>query len=286
MTRPWTPTACITTPKTAAPPHPGPAARALHLLGRRSFRRGLVSFLVLIAAWEIVGRFFLTDRVFAVPFSAVVEAAWAMWNRGELQTNIAASLTAVAYGTVLAAVCGILIGVLLGASTTFREYVEPLFTALYATPLVAMAPILILWFGIGIGSKIAVVFLMAIFPIAINTATGIRSTDREYLEVAKSFGASKRRLITKVMIPAAVPFVVTGLRLAVGKAIVGVVVGELFGARAGLGFLIFTAGQTFDTPGLFVGVITLALIGMFLTMGIRAIEDRLPGWKAQEQEQE
>ncbi len=256
------------------------SGRTFSLLANRGLRRGIISFVVLLAAWELAGRYLVQDQVFAVPFSAVLKAAWAMWERGDLQTNIAASLTAVAYGMALATVAGITIGVLLGISTAFREYVDPVFTALYSTPLVAMAPILILWFGIGLGSKVAVVFLMAIFPIAINTATGIRGTDREYLEVAKSFGASRRRLVTTVMIPAAVPFVVTGLRLAVGKAIVGVVVGELFGARAGLGFLIFTAGQTFDTPGLFVGVITLALIGMLLTLGVRAIEEQLPGYTA------
>ncbi|MEP7456373.1 ABC transporter permease [Phyllobacterium sp. SB3] len=248
-------------------------------LMRTSVRRGITSFIILLAMWEIVGRFVLTDQVFAVPFSAVVEAAIKMLASGELETHIMASLAAVAYGMILATAVGIVIGVLLGASVTFREYAEPLMTALYATPLVAMAPILILWFGIGIGSKVATVFLMAIFPIAINTSTGIRGTDREFLEVAHAFGARWLDVITKVMIPAAVPFVVTGLRLAVGRAIVGVVVGELFGARAGLGFLIFTAGQTFDTPALFVGVITLALIGMSLTLGIKAIETRLTLWK-------
>jgi NitT/TauT family transport system permease protein len=252
-------------------------------LARTSFWRGLTSFAVLLAAWEIAGRFFLTNEVFAVPFSAVVEDAVHMLRTGELEVHIAASLTAVAYGMLLAVVVGVVLGVLLGASLTFREYVEPILTALYATPLVAMAPILILWFGIGIGSKIAVVFLMAVFPIAINTSAGIRGTDREFLEVAHAFGARQLDVILKVMIPAAVPFVVTGLRLAVGRAVVGVVVGELFGARAGLGFLIFTAGQTFDTPSLFVGVITLALIGMALTLGIRTIENRLSVWKGSAQ---
>src|SRR5690349_17784777 len=100
-------------------------ASALGTITHRSFRRGVTSFVVLIAAWEIVGRFILTNQVFAVPFSAVVEDAYVMWGRGELQTDIAASLTAIAYGIALATVCGIIIGVLLGASNIFREYVEP-----------------------------------------------------------------------------------------------------------------------------------------------------------------
>jgi ABC-type nitrate/sulfonate/bicarbonate transport system permease component len=245
----------------------------------RAFRHGLTSFLVIIAAWEIVGRFFLTNHVFAVPFSSVVEAAFRMWASGELQTDIAASFSAVAYGMLLAIIFGIALGVLLGASTLVREYVEPVVTALYSTPLVAIAPLLILWFGIGIASKIAVVFLMAVFPIAINACSGIVNTDPEFIEVARGFRANRAQIITKVMVPAAIPFVVTGIRLAVGRAIVGVVVGEMFGARAGLGFLIFTAGQTFDTSALFVGVITLSLIGMSLTLAIRACENRLSAWK-------
>ena len=256
-----------------------PSTPGLKWRRSRAFRHGLTSFLVIIVAWEIIGRFVLTNHVFAVPFSSVVEAAFKMWDSGELQTDIIASFTAVAYGMLLAIIFGVLLGVILGASTIIREYVEPVVTALYATPLVAIAPLLILWFGIGIASKIAVVFLMAVFPIAINTSSGILNTDPEFIEVARGFRANRAQIIGKVMVPAAIPFVVTGIRLAVGRAIVGVVVGEMFGARAGLGFLIFTAGQTFDTSSLFVGVITLSLIGMGLTLAIRAIEDRLSAWK-------
>jgi NitT/TauT family transport system permease protein len=245
----------------------------------RAFRRSVTSFVLLLLIWELVGRFILTNRLFFVPFSMVVEAAIGMWESGELEKHIIASFSAVAYGTALAIVVGIAIGIFSGASRTFREYTEGVLTVLYATPLVAIAPILILWFGVGVASKIAVVFLMALFPIAINTGAGIRNTDPAYLEVADSFGATRLNVIRKVMIPAAVPFVLTGIRLAVGRAVVGVVVGELFGAREGLGFLIFTAGQTFDVPSLFVGVITLALGGLILTYAAKWIEDRASRWK-------
>jgi NitT/TauT family transport system permease protein len=246
---------------------------------RRTMRRSLTSFVVLLIAWELVGRYVLTNRLFFVPISSVVVAAIHMLRTGELQTDIAASLTAVAYGMALAIVVGIVLGVLSGASLLFRDYTDGLVTALYSTPLVAIAPILILWFGIGVASKIAVVFLMAVFPIMINTGSGIRSTDASFLEVAKSFGATRMQTISKVMIPAAVPFVATGIRLAIGRAIVGVVVGELFGAQAGLGYLIFTAGQTFDVAELFVGVITLALIGVGLTLAMKGVENAVAGWR-------
>ena len=232
-----------------------------------------------MAAWEILGRFILTDPLFFAPLSAVIEAGFQMWRSGELQRDILASFSAVAYGMILAIVVGILIGVLSGASRAFREYTDAFFTGLYATPLVAVAPILILWFGIGIASKIAVVFLMAVFPILISTSAGILNTDASYIEVARSFDATRLQIVRKVMIPAAVPFVVTGIRLAIGRAIVGVVVGELFGARAGLGFLIFTSGQTFDVPSLFLGVLVLALAGVGLTSGMKWVERRVAGWR-------
>lgn len=246
---------------------------------RRAMRRSITSVIVILIAWELLGRYVLTNRLFFVPISSVAVAAVQMWQAGTLQTDIIASFSAVGYGMALAVIAGITIGILSGASQAFREYTDAVISALYATPLVAIAPILILWFGIGPPSKIAVVFLMAIFPILINTAAGVRNTDASYIEVARSFGATRVQIIWKVMIPAAVPFVVTGIRLAIGRAIVGVVVGELFGARAGLGFLIFTAGQTFDVPQLFVGVITLAVLGMVLTFGMKWIENWIARWR-------
>jgi NitT/TauT family transport system permease protein len=248
-------------------------------LAQRKTRRSIVSVLVVVVAWELIGRFVLTNPLFFAPLSSVFMAAIRLWESGELQRDIIASFSAVAYGMILAIVIGIVIGVLSGASRGFREYTDSFFTALYATPLVAVAPILILWFGIGIASKIAVVFLMAVFPILISTAAGISNTDPTFIEVARSFGATRLQIIRKVMIPAAVPFVITGIRLAIGRAIVGVVVGELFGARAGLGFLIFTSGQTFDVPALFLGVLLLAFAGVVLTSGMKWIEARVAGWR-------
>ena len=248
-------------------------------LQKRTTRRSFISVLVFMAAWELTGRFVLTDPLFFAPLSAVFKAGFTLWQSGELQKDIIASFSAVAYGMILAIIFGIIIGVLSGASGTFREYTDSFFTGLYATPLVAVAPILILWFGIGIESKIAVVFLMAIFPILISTAAGIANADATFIEVARSFGANRLQIIRKVMIPAAVPFVITGIRLAIGRAIVGVVVGKLFGARAGLGFLIFTSGQTFDVPALFLGVLLLALAGVALTSAMKWVERRVAGWR-------
>ena len=256
------------------------AAEALsRFVSRPRFWRPLISLAVVLVSWELLGRYVLTNKLFFVPLSDVVRATIDLAETGELQRHFAASFTAIFYGMLLAAVFGILFGVLIGASRLVADYSEVYLNALYSTPLVAIAPLLILWLGIGIASKVAVVFLISVFPIVISTASGVRNVDVHYLEVARAFGAREEQIVAKVMIPAALPFVLTGIRLAIGRAIVGVVVGELFGANAGLGFLIYTSGQTFDVPTLFSAVLCLAFAGVFLTWLVQKLETSLVRWK-------
>jgi ABC-type nitrate/sulfonate/bicarbonate transport system permease component len=241
--------------------------------------RPIVSLAVLLIAWELVGRFVLTNPLFFAPLSRVVLAAIELLQTGQLQNDILVSFSELIYGMALAIVIGIVFGTMSGISQRVTDYTKIYVTALYATPLVAVAPLLILWLGIGAASKVAVVFLTAVFPILINTAAGVRSTDATYVEVAQSFGASRFQVIGKVIMPSTFPYMLTGIRIAIGRGIVGVVVGELFGARAGLGYLIFTSGQTFDVPALFVGVIALAFFGVTLTFLAELIERRALRWR-------
>jgi len=245
----------------------------------RAWRRPLTTLVILLVGWELLGRFVLTNPLFFAPLSEVVAAGIDLWRNGDLETHIWVSLSELLEGVAAAIVFGIAAGVGVGVSQRTREYVEVYITALYATPLVAVTPLLILWLGIGVFSKAAVVFLTAVFPILINTASGVRATDVQLIEVAQSFCATRRQIIAKVMLPAAVPFMLTGIRLGIGRGIVGVVVGELFGARAGLGYLIFTSGQTFDVPALFVGIITLAAMGVGLTLAAELVEHRALRWR-------
>jgi NitT/TauT family transport system permease protein len=159
------------------------------------------------------------------------------------------------------------------------DYLEPWIAGLYAAPMIAFAPVVIIWFGVGITSKVAVVFMMVVFPMIINTQAGLESTDRRLLTVARAFCACPARVFTTVSIPSAAPFIVAGMRLAVGRGLVGVVVGELFGSRAGLGNIITTASSVFDMPTLFVAVVTLAISGVVLTYMLRAVEMRLAAWR-------
>ena len=153
---------------------------------------------------------------------------------------------------------------------------------LYATPIIALGPLFILWLGIGVASKIAIVFLTAVFPILINTIAGLTATDRTLVDVARSFGATQAQINLKIRIPAAMPFITAGLRLSVARALVGVVVAELFGARAGLGFLILTSAQNFDTAALFLGVIIFAIAGVVSVSLLKRIETFFESYRAQE----
>ena len=181
-------------------------------------------------------------------------------------------------GFALAVVLGIPTGLVTASWRRPAAMLNPWIAGLYATPIIALAPLFILWFGIGIWSKVAVVASLVLFPVIINTDAGVRNADRQLIEAVRSFGATKLQLFTKVSLPAALPFILAGLRLGVGRGLIGVVVGELFGARAGLGFMITQAAEVFNMPQLFAGVVVLAAAGMVLTAAFQALERRLVPW--------
>jgi NitT/TauT family transport system permease protein len=238
-----------------------------------------VSALIAVVIWEIVGRFIVTNDILFVPFSTVIATAVNMLASGELLFHLWVSLQEFLIGFALAVVIGIALGVVLAVSPTVRDFVQPGIIALYSTPLVALAPLFILWLGIGLASKIAIVFVTAVFPVILNTTTGILSTEDSYLQVARSFGSNRQQVFRKILMPSALPFIVTGLRLAVGRGIVGVVVGEFFGSRAGLGFLILVSGQAFAMDRLLVAVLILAVSGVVVTDLIERLERRLAPWR-------
>ncbi len=241
--------------------------------------RTTFSLSVGLVLWELIGQFVVTDRLFFEPFSAVMVALWNMAVKGTLWKDLWVSGSEYLLGFALAAVVGIFLGVFLGANKRVYEYVDPWVSALYVTPLVALTPFFILVFGIGYESKVALVFALSVFPALINTVIGIRAVDRNYLEVARSFNLSRRQVFTKVLIPASLPFIVGGLRLASGRALIGVVVGELFFSSAGVGHAIALAGQTFSTATLLAGVLIFAVSGVITTSLLRRLEVRLAPWR-------
>ena len=234
-----------------------------------------------LALWQFIGVYVIKNTLFlATPVASVV-AMGTLWQQGQLQTAIVVSGEEFLFGFVIGAVAGIAIGLLVASWGTARLILTPWISGLYATPIIALAPLLILWFGIGIWSKIAVVISLVVFPIIINTEAGILNTDRQLIEAAKSFGANRGQVFSKVSLPGAAPMILAGLRLGVGRGLIGVVVGELAGSRAGLGFLISNASEVFNMPQLFASVLILAAAGIALTAGFQRIESALVPWDSQ-----
>jgi ABC-type nitrate/sulfonate/bicarbonate transport system permease component len=239
-----------------------------------------VSIAVGFLIWEFVARVIVHDKLFLVAPTEIAARAVTLWQSGDLQRHIFASGQEFFVGMVLATVVGIGGGLLLATNARVRAAVNPWVAAIYSTPTVALAPLLILWFGLGIVSHMFVVFLVAVFPILVNTQTGIENADEHLTETAQAFGASQRQIFTKVLLPGALPYIVAGERLGIGRGVVGVVVAELFGAKAGLGFLITVSSQTFDMGALFVAVMILAAAGVLSSEGVKMIERRMAPWRS------
>jgi NitT/TauT family transport system permease protein len=244
-----------------------------------SAARAIVGFLAMVFAWELIARYLFTNALVLVPLSKVWEAFVKLVRTGELWKHTSVSLQEFVLGFAAAAIVGIVLGLLLATSPKLRDYVEPWVSFLYAVPLVAIAPLFIVAFGIGIMSKVVVIFLVAVFIIIVNTEVGVLSTDPNLIEAARSFGATRLQIFRKVLLPAALPFIVAGLRLGMARGLVGVVVAELFGAKAGLGFLILASAQVFDTASLFVGVLVLAIGGYLGVELLKFIEHKLAPWR-------
>jgi len=156
---------------------------------------------------------------------------------------------------------------------------QPWVSGLYATPTIALAPLFILWFGVGISSKVVVVIVLVVFPVVINTEAGLLTTSPNLIETVRSFGANSRQIFFKVSLPSALPFIFAGLKLGIGRGLIGVVVAELFGSRAGLGQLISQSADAFNMPDLFAGVVVLAAAGIAMTSGFAWLERRLLPWR-------
>ena len=184
-------------------------------------------------------------------------------------------------GYVAASISGLLLGIVMGWYTRVQYALDPFVNFLYATPRIVLVPLFIIWFGIDWQSKVAVIYLGALFPMIINTMAGVRNTDAALLRVARSFGASETLIFRRVVLPGAVPFILTGLRLGVGHALTGVVVAELVAARHGVGKLISDYGTTFQTPKMFAAVMFIAGTGVLLTWLLQRIENRFQSWRPQ-----
>ena len=245
----------------------------------RAWLPSVASVLGGLALWELVSRVLITNKLFLSAPSQIVVAIWRLAASGELAHHVAVSASEFALGFVIASGLGVALGLVMAGSVVAKRALQPWVSGLYATPTVALAPLFLLWFGIGIWSKVVVVVTLVIFPVALNTEFGLLGASPRLKETARSFGGTATQIFLKISLPSAMPFIFTGLKLGVGRALIGVVVAELFGARAGLGQLISDSAETFNMPNLFAGVVILAISGIVLTALFEVVERRLFSWK-------
>jgi NitT/TauT family transport system permease protein len=236
-----------------------------------------LSLAVGIGAWEIAGR--STSAAFMVPFSETVRQLGQLVASGEFIRQLFSSAELFVTGFALALVIGMPFGMLLARVRTLRVGVEPYLMIIYATPMVALIPFILSLMGFGFAPKVLVVFLFAVFPIIYNTVEGARSIKPELLEVARSYRSNEWALWREVMLPYTLPYAMTGVRQAIGRALVGMIAAEFFLSSTGLGQLIMSASQNFDTGGVFASVLVIALIGIGLMRLGLTIERHFARWR-------
>ncbi|MGH6768519.1 MAG: ABC transporter permease [Xanthobacteraceae bacterium] len=246
---------------------------------------GAGGILLLLLLWELLPHLITfsagTKLFFATP-SQVVGSLWTMFATGTIWAPLSVSASGFAVGLVLAVVVGVPLGVLLGRSDTLNAMFDPFVTALNATPRLVFLPLVMLWFGLGLTTKVLIVFIGALFPILINTYEGVRNTDKVLVNVVRSFGANEWDIARLVVLPNAMPYLVAGFRLAIGRAILGVVVAEFFGSEQGLGVVMVQAAGRYQVDVVFAGVVVFAGLSLVMTSLVRLLEDRLSRWRPQQ----
>jgi ABC-type nitrate/sulfonate/bicarbonate transport system permease component len=241
---------------------------------------GAASVTTFLILWELVGNTFqLINPMFMSAPSLIWKAAVQLFGSGEIYNDLYVSGVELFWGYGLSALVAIPFGIMVGWYKKMSYIFDPFINAMNATPRVALLPLVIIWLGIGILSKVGIIFLGAVFPIMINTRDGVKTTPYNLLTAARSFGASEWTLFRSVVLPSTIPFILSGLRLGLGRAIVGVMVGELYAATAGIGFMITVAGATFQTDKVFVGVLIFALTGMLGMELLTRVEARFSKWR-------
>jgi NitT/TauT family transport system permease protein len=264
---------------------PGPRITSLERVGAlltspNAIRAAAVAFFFVV--WEFFGR--RMDPIFMAPPSAIFEAGVELTRSGALRKAMVESLAPFAVGLALTIVIGILIGILIAQWRTLEYILDPFINAFYAIPRIALVPLIILWAGLEFAGKVTILVSVAVFPIIVNTYSGIRDVRGAMIEIGRAYGATDTQIFFKIILPAAIPFIMAGIRLAVGLAIIGIVVAEFFTAISGLGGMIVEYANVFATAKLFVPIIVIAIVGVVLTECVMWLERRLSRWRQSERE--
>jgi len=239
---------------------------------------GVVSF---FAAWELSTRFEILNPFYFPPFSKIIAKGYELFANGSIWEHMWFSLTNFSIGFAVSIVLGVIIGVPMGWYKNVSKTFDPLLSGIYATPLIALLPLIIMMFGLGAISKIIMTILAAVFPILINTMVGIANTDHRLITMARAFGARDSQIFMKVSLPGSLPYIVAGMRVALGRALVYIVVAEQYGAATGLGYLSSIAAQRFQMAAMFVPIVLIAGLGAGLNELLKTFERRLDIWKPQ-----
>jgi ABC-type nitrate/sulfonate/bicarbonate transport system permease component len=244
----------------------------------------LCSVFFLVTAWELLLTYIFPVNPFFFTKPSLIAAAFKEQIQGaKLWHDLAVSSQAFIWGFSFAVIVGIPVGLVMGWRRRVEYSLDPFLTALYASPLVALAPLFIIVFGVGVLGKAALVFLLAVFPFVFNAFAGVKSTDSLLINVIRYDGGTEKDLYLKVILPSTMPYIIAGARLAIGRGLVGIIVGEFYAASEGIGFAITQAGDTYRLPDMFVGIIILSLIAVGLTELMRKLELMVAPWRANDE---
>jgi NitT/TauT family transport system permease protein len=240
---------------------------------------GCISFAVMLAVWQLAVDLGFVKAFFTSSPTLVAVELWRQIESGEVGADLAASLSEFACGLGLAFIAGVGLGVLASWSRTLEYVFEPFIWLGYTSPTIAFYPLFVAWLGLGEPTIIAIAFIFAVTPLYANTLSGIKNADQDLIRAARSFGARRRDLFLKVALPGSVPILVAGLRLAVGRALTGVVAGELFGSTAGLGYSIAYYGQKLKTTEMMVSLVLVVILGVIFTQLLSLLESATDSWR-------
>ncbi len=245
---------------------------------KRTKYKKIISPLVVVIACEIIGRSGLVDPFFFPAPSAMLKSLWSMMASGEIFPHIGISVLRAVTGYIIAAVAGLFIGVLVAWSRMCEMIFDPLIELIRPISTFALVPIMFVWFGIGNGSKTAIIVKACFFPIVLNTIAGIKGVDGRLVQAARSLGAGGLQLWTMVLIPSALPMIITGMRISTAMSMLAIVGVEMLAADSGIGFLVIDAQRTFATDRMFAGIIVISLMGVGLDRVARVVQRKVLSW--------
>jgi NitT/TauT family transport system permease protein len=240
---------------------------------------GIASPVALLLVWELAAEAHLIDTRFFPAPSSVIAVMFDMLRSGELVTNTLVSLRRLALGTLIGGAPALILGIAMGLNRWVRAIFDPLVAATYPIPKSAILPLALLIFGLGEGSKIFMVAIGVFFPVAINATTGVLEINRIYLDVGRNYKASRWNTFWTIALPGALPVIMTGFKLGIGIGLVLIAIAEMIGAKSGLGYMIWTAWETFSVEQMYVGLFMIAIIGFVLTVALNELERVIIPWK-------